>query len=102
MSWAVPRHFSMIQKAGREAEQQCPHLPDRPSPGVCWADTYKTPGDCGGSEASAPQGMLHPGLCSAQPSPQFVILNQKQNGHGITSVSFHSLGVFHRNSSDAI
>lgn len=70
MSWAVPQHFSTIQKAGREAEQLCPHLPVRSSPGVYWADTYKTRGDCGGSEAFTPQGMPHPGpvLCPAIPA----------------------------------
>lgn len=103
MSWTVPQHFSMIQKAGQEAERYCPHLPACPSSGVYWADTYKILGDCGGSEAFTPQGMLHPGPVLCPPVPlQFVILKQKQNGQGITFVSFHSLGIFHRNISDAI
>ena len=70
VSWAVPQHFSMIQKARQAAEQHCPHLPVRPSPGVYGADTYKILGNCGGSEAFTPQGMLHPGpvLCPAIPA----------------------------------
>lgn len=83
MSWAVPQHFSMIQKARREAEQRYPHLPVHPAPGIYRTDAYKPWGTAVALKPLHSKGCCAPALCCAQPSPLFVILKQKQNGQGL-------------------
>lgn len=55
---------ALLHDAGSQTRSTVP-TPVCSSPGVCWAHTYKLLGDCSGSEALTPQGMLDsiPVLC---------------------------------------
>jgi len=87
---------------GEKLSSVAPTSPSIPPRGPTGQAPAQPPGT-----AAAPKP-LHPGGCccqalrSARPSPRFLVLGQKQNGQGVPSVSFHSLGVPHRSSSDAV